>query len=69
MTSDTAVLETMPTLTFDDTSNNDKVLFYTGITDAGTFKILFSELEKGMIKNNDSGKRKSLRLTSFCWSL
>ncbi|KAL5010804.1 hypothetical protein ScPMuIL_013109 [Solemya velum] len=63
VTSDVGVQVEMPTLTFEDISNSDsKVLFFTGIPDAGTFKCLFNELEKGMIKDNDSGRPKVLRL-------
>lgn len=51
-----------PSFTFDDVKHsNSKVLFYTGIPDAGTFQCLFDELQGGMPVNN-KGRPKSLRL-------
>ncbi|XP_045174737.2 uncharacterized protein LOC123536028 [Mercenaria mercenaria] len=53
---------TRPAFTFEDvTDDNSKVLFFTGIPNAGTFKCLFDELESGM-KVNNLGRPKSLRL-------
>lgn len=49
-----------PSLTFHTISSNDsKVLFYTGLPNAGTFKALFDELEPGM-RGSDKGRPKSL---------
>lgn len=52
-----------PAMTFEDICHDDgKVLFYTGIPGAATFKCLFDELEGGMEKENDQGRPRSLRV-------
>ena len=52
-----------PLLVFEDIESDDsKVNFYTGIPDAKTFLALFEELEKGMEKETENGRPRSLRL-------
>ena len=52
-----------PLMVFEDIENDDsKVNFYTGIPDAKTFLALFEELEKGMEKETENGRPRSLRL-------
>lgn len=52
-----------PTFTFEDVAHSDnKVLFYTGLPNTGTFKCLFDELEGGIEPLKKTGRPKSLRL-------
>lgn len=61
-TSSTGCQVRRPTFTFDDVAESkNKVMFFTGIPDAGTFRALFDELGEGMSVST-SGRPKSLRL-------
>ena len=60
----------LPDITFEDIKDNDeKVMFYTGLPNAGTFSSLFDSLDDVNIQtqrkgrgNSESGRPRSLRL-------